>query len=382
MVDLSYMKTKLYYAWLSILCVTKSIMGTRRAGDVRTIAVVQLAWLGDMVCTTPLFSAIKKHIPQSRLIVVGAKRNKDLLHGHPDVDRYVSWQDDISMMKKELSTESIDAVCLATPHFLSLALFCLLKVPQIIIPIIRGGFSPYETISYKILSSFVGTKVVHTMGTYAPREYLRLLEPLGIHTEDTKKKLVYTDESANRIQKLFSEHGVGQADLKIGISPSTANKIKMWPAERFGDLADYIIKKCNARIFVFGSDSDRSDIETMCKKIQDTSKVIDLGGALSLEELKACIDKMDMFISVDTGPIYIAEAFEVPTVDIVGPMDEREQPPQGKIHKIVVSPYRKEPIIHIMNARVYDKELARKSVHDISVDMVKEAVDSLYTVIV
>ena len=34
-----------------------------------------------------------------------------------------------------------------------------------------------------------------------------------------------------------------------------------------------------------------------------------------------------LFISVDTGPIYIAEAFNVPTVDIVGPVDENVQPP-------------------------------------------------------
>ncbi len=84
---------------------------------------------------------------------------------------------------------------------------------------------------------------------------------------------------------------------------------------------------------------------------------------------------MHCFISVDTGPIYIAEAFGIPTIDIVGPMDENEQPPRGPMHRIVRTDA--APVIHIMNSRVYDAAKARKAIEDITVDMVVREFDTM-----
>jgi ADP-heptose:LPS heptosyltransferase len=102
---------------------------------------------------------------------------------------------------------------------------------------------------------------------------------------------------------------------------------------------------------------------------------------MSIDALRALISRMKAFVSVDTGPIYIAEAFDVPTIDIIGPMDENEQPPRGARHINVVDPLRGEPIIHIMNSRIYDKETARKSIENISVKMVTDAFDDLYKIL-
>jgi len=107
-----------------------------------------------------------------------------------------------------------------------------------------------------------------------------------------------------------------------------------------------------------------------------SDKIINVLNKFSLNELKAFISKLNLFISVDTGPIYIAEAFGVPTVDIVGPMDEREQPPIGEKHKIVVSK-RTKPELHVMNARVYNEKEALKQINDITSDMVIKEINDI-----
>jgi ADP-heptose:LPS heptosyltransferase len=76
---------------------------------------------------------------------------------------------------------------------------------------------------------------------------------------------------------------------------------------------------------------------------------------------------------VDTGPIYVAEAFGTPTVDIVGPVDEREQPPIGQKHRVVVPPERRIPALHIMNAHGYDRKEARRQSEAITTAMVLDA---------
>jgi len=58
---------------------------------------------------------------------------------------------------------------------------------------------------------------------------------------------------------------------------------------------------------------------------------------------------MSLYVSADTGPIYIAEAFNVPTIDITGPVNENEQPPQGEKHKIVFNDVYCRPCSFVMN---------------------------------
>jgi len=81
---------------------------------------------------------------------------------------------------------------------------------------------------------------------------------------------------------------------------------------------------------------------------------------ISIDDLKARISKLDAFISVNTGPLYIAEAFDIPTVDILGPVDPWDQSPRGKIHKMVFPPGKPKPLFSIMNMRNHDIREAQR----------------------
>ena len=49
----------------------------------------------------------------------------------------------------------------------------------------------------------LGVVIPHKMRHYAPREYLRLLEPIGIFTEDTTKHLSFSSEAKNSIERFL-----------------------------------------------------------------------------------------------------------------------------------------------------------------------------------
>lgn len=369
MANLGYMRNRINNLYLLAHCFLWSLWcgsATRTPKmPPKTVLVVQLAWLGDMVCTTPVFRAIKKKYPDCRVIVVGMERNEKLLANHPDVDRYIVWKEDFRYIKNLLKAEKIDFALSVTPNFLVLAYLYLLGIPAIAVPEIKAGWSPYETISFRILRS-LAIKIPHTMGTYAPREYLRLLEPIGIFSDITTKKLNFSDTARQKVDKILSSAVVSKESIWVAISPSSGNKIKNWPADRFAQVADFLIEKYNATIFLIGSKSDQEEVGKMLSSTKYADRMINTLGELSLDELKYFMSRMDLFIAVDTGPIYIAEAFGVPTVDIVGAMDENEQPPRGEIHRIVVDPHRKSPELHIMNARVYNKEEARRQTEQIA----------------
>ncbi len=206
---------------------------------------------------------------------------------------------------------------------------------------------------------------------------MRLLEPLGIITDDTRKDVYIAQSAKERVEKILSEKGINSADTLVGIAPGVGNKIKVWGAERFAEVAEVLQKKHQAKIVIMGGSRDADEVSAMLGALADTGGIVDLSQQLSIEELKALIAKLTLFISVDTGPIYIAEALGVATVDIVGPMDENEQPPRGERHKVVVA-QRAEPAVHIMNASMVDVAEARRQTDAITPAMVLKAVEELW----
>ncbi len=102
---------------------------------------------------------------------------------------------------------------------------------------------------------------------------------------------------------------------------------------------------------------------------------IDAGG-LGLRFLAGVIRRAALFVSVDTGPLYIAHAFDVPLVDIVGPVDSREQPPiENNRVVLVLPPSHIKPSSFVCETlRVTSKE-QREALDSITVDDVVRAIN-------
>jgi len=343
----------------------------------KKIIVIHTAKLGDMVCATPVFRAIKKHIPGSQVVVVGNKLNNELLSGNKDIDEYIVFEKNFFKLINIIRKSNFDFGCVLNLDSYAFSLMFLGGVKAISLHRIENGFSPFETKTYKVLRQ-KGILVPHFMGKYAPREYLRLLEPIGIFTKETKKVLSFSRDADGKVKRFFAEKRIiAGSDLIVGVSPSSGNKIKNWSPKKFAEVSNHIDKKYKAKVLILGGTNDVKEVNEMISFLVPDSKVINTLGVFNIEELKALISKMDMFISVDTGPIYIAEAFNIPTIDIVGPMDEREQPPISRLNKIVKIK-RQRPQLHVMNARVYDKTEAKKQIDKITVNMVTQEIDNLF----
>ena len=340
------------------------------------ILIIQGAKLGDMVCTTPMFRAVKHKYPDAHLVVMGDALNKEVLAGNPYIDEYIVLPQTRQELQRVVKSKKFDYACITSPNPSALLALLLARVPRIVVPQIRGGFSPYATKTYRLLSLFA-TRVPHTMGTYAPREYLRLLEPLGIVTDDTRKDIVVAEAAKARVEKILQEADALSGAMLVGIAPGAGNKVKVWGGQKFAKVVEALQQRHTTKVVIIGGMRDTEEVQSMLQALSNKTDVVDLSGKLSIEELKALIAKLALFVSVDTGPIYIAEALGVPTVDIVGPMDQREQPPQGERHKVVVAPGRKAPAMHIMNASMLDMAEVRRQTEAVTTESVVAAASAL-----
>ena len=339
------------------------------------IIVVPTGKLGDVVCATPVLKALRDKLPKAHIIVAGnTKLHKPLLADSGLVDEYLNLEEDGSIGR--IKNCNADVALVTGPSYLPTALLYLAGVPLVVSASVQGGFSPSETRLYKILKRFVKTFPYH-IGKYAPRERLKSLEPIGIFSDSTKKHLGFSEEASKKVKQFFVDNGFDlEKDFIVGISPTAGNKIKEWPEERFAEVADYMATKYRAKIIMLGGQNDEEKVNRTVGHMGSGIKVVKITD-FNIDMLKSLIAKLALFIAVDTGPIYIAEAFRVPTIDIVGPVDERVQPPHGIIHRNVIPPDRTRSELSILNARSYNVEEAKRQVLSTSVDVVLKEIDGL-----
>jgi ADP-heptose:LPS heptosyltransferase len=361
-------------------CFARRIFRGRAIGvpkNIQRIIVVPTGKLGDVVCNTPVFAAIRKHLPETRIFVAGnSKLHKALLSDSGLVDEYIDLDGEgaVDRIKKV----GADVAVVTGPSYTYVAMLFVAGIPLVVAPTVTGGYSPSETRLYRILKRWVKIFPYH-IEAYAPRERLRALEPIGISETDTTKKLGFSAAARQRVEHFFAENTIDpMQNFIVGISPSVGNKIKEWPEDRFARIADHMVEKYKATVILLGSRGDIEKINQTRALSTHPAQVL-VATEFTVDELKALVSRLGLFISVDTGPIYIAEAFDVPTIDIVGPVDERVQPPQGPKHRNVVPPGRTRAELSILNARSYDVERAMDQVLSTTVDMVIREIDALMT---
>lgn len=353
---------------LLIFCIvrfTKKGKAKEVPNKISRIAIVPTGKLGDVVCTTPVLTAVRKHFPEAKTIVLGpVGLHRSVLDNSGLVDEYAELAD----------FKTADAALITGPTFEALSYLYLSGVPFISAPRVIG-YSTTDTRPNKIVTSFVAN-YPYKIGNYAPRERVRALEPLGIIEDNTAKKLGYSDSAKDKIEKFFVENQIDSKAFAVGVTPTAGHKIKEWPEERFAEIIDHLIVKHKAKVILVGGPKDSQKIENTLNHIKNRDYVI-RATEFNVDELKALISKLGLFISVDTGPIYIAEAFGVPTIDITGPIDENEQPPRGRWHKNVVPASRTRPELYVLNAKTYNRQEALRQVMSITVAQVKKEMDLL-----
>ena len=339
----------------------------------KRVIIIQMAHLGDMVCTTPMFRAVKQSYPQTRIFVVGNTINKEILNGNPDVDGYIVWNKKVLEMIRTVRTLRCDFGVVTGPNFTGMAVLFLAGIRSIAAPRVEGAKIPLETKPYHILRRWVQL-VPHVLGSYAPREYLKLLEPIGIKSTDTRKYVFYTREALESVIEKLRNSIIGTRKFTI-IAPGAGHPAKRWPGQRFAAVAEYITTHYMP-VVVIGGPKDLQDVEVMMGAVSHPDVVDFSGGQPSIDELKALVSRASLFVSVDTGPLYIAEAFGVPTIDIVGPTSETVQPPIGPKNLVIV-PERKNPTMTMFHTRVIDVLETKRQAEATTVEEVTAAVDTL-----
>jgi len=345
----------------------------------RLLVIPQLTRIGDLVCTTPVFRAIKEKYPESHVaVVVGEFANTaGIVKNNPFVDEIVVFKTDeflnffgIFRFFKRIQEGKYNLSLNLAASTMGTLISVFGNVPNRV-KIVRSQ-RPYS----EILTDWMNTVCIQYIeGEHIPTLYLKALGPLGISVPSHIRKEIFPGEGGSvRAKRFFEEFNIESNDLVIGISVTAGNEIKEWGTERFGELARCIIQQYDAKVIFIGAPRDQEKLE---KANQYTGNIGIIATTFSIEELPSLLKKLTIFISSDSGPMHMAHALGVPLIDIIGPVDPSEQAPSDDVSIVVLPPSNIRPTIFALR-RPGDPKESKKACQSITVKQVNDAFTALY----
>ncbi len=314
--------------------------------DIRRILVIKLWALGDSVVLLPTIEGLRKSFPAAQIDVLVRKRNISVFIGNKDVNNILLFEP--SKIFSLITKFKKYNVVIDTEPYLNISALIATYLGKF-----RIGFS------HGIRSMLYQNKILFSKKQHMVQNYLDMLRSLGIaYNTDKLVKLHYTEDDEKVVENLIKKNGIKKTDFIVGISPGVAESVKarMWPIENVSKLIDLLVERLNAKIIVSDSKDNRylfNEISTMVKA-KNRKSIVDAVG-LGIKQFFCLVEKCDVFISNDTGPMHIAAAQGVKTLGLFGPNTPVLWAPYGKGNMSIYKPCSTGPFIDNARGHMPDK---------------------------
>ena len=122
----------------------------------------------------------------------------------------------------------------------------------------------------------------------------------------------------------------------IAVSPGVgAIKAKMWPARKFVELINALMRLNDVRVILLGGPDEVLLADKIHSACADSQKVLNLTGRLSPGQLLYVLSKTQMLIGNDSGLAHLSAALGKETVVLFGPTSAKRTGPMGRTVHIV-----------------------------------------------
>lgn len=305
--------------------------------------------IGDLLCTTPLFRALRKHFPLARISVLANSYNAPVLYSNADLDHVLVYEKFKHRRKGQPLWEWL------------LGRFRVMRT-------LRNGdydlvFLPTSSKSANSLKFATLTKARTIIGYDLPQGNERFLSISPIPDDGHEAEIVFHLLSALNICEappamsltpdpaMCRTIGAGMPQRKngpwIGLHISARKPMQRWPLERFAELGRSLLAGKAERLLVFwapGAENDPlhpgdDDKAISLKKLLNDFPV-SFVETRQLKELIAGISLCDRMICADGGAMHIAAALQKPLVCLFGNSDASRWYPWAISHCLLQKPSR------------------------------------------
>jgi len=284
-----------------------------RLDTVQNLIWIQTSFLGDIILQTAALNYVKEQYPSLRQYLITTPLGAKALAGHPSLHKIVIFDKRGRSMRKAVQSVKSDLQECEREGTV------LLQAHRSVRSSLLASALGFFTVTYdeSRLSFLADRRVPRVAVLHETQRISLLLEPLGA----TREQLFVSRPSltpavgalADDLRLRTRGHGL------MGIAPGSVWGTKRWPVAHFIQMSRILLENTNRILLILGSQDEQAAASSMEQGLSAfATRVINLAGKTSLDDLRGLYPQLDLLVSNDSSPLHYASAFQVPTLAIFG----------------------------------------------------------------
>lgn len=293
-----------------------------KKSEIERILVIQLESISEVVLSVPVTRALKQQYPDARLSMLVTPLAAAVAEMNPYVDQALLYD---KRGEHQGLPGMISIVSMLRKENFDLAVCMNFSVRGAVVAW-AAGIRYRAGYDKNILKFFLTHAVMpdQTRVCHQAINHLQVLGALEITTEDSSVVLVLDEKTEKIVDTTIL---LNKARPNVAFCPINAEHPKRNPGH---EKALSVIRELEAfaDVYLIGGMAEKDALQALAGAAGLGAERI-LAGTLNLKEIAVFLKYMSVMVSVEAGPLYIAQALRVPVVALFGPTDPLVYGPCG-----------------------------------------------------
>ena len=311
----------------------------------KKVLIANIFGIGDVLFTSPIAHSLRKTFPGISIDYLCNARTRDIVRCIPGVgDIFIYEKDDYAALWKGSRTSCVKAIYGLFKQIKGKgydAVFDLTNSREFGFLFFLAGIPVRVGLDYKGRGLFLTHKVAFSgfSGKHVIEYYSDLLRRAGIEPQSNRMKIVPDNETVDWAESYVLEKGLDKGPFAAiipggGASWGAHASRKRWRAEGFARVAG-MLEARGIRTVILGDASEKALCEYVSSEMITPPSAVENG--LSLREYMGLLEKAEIVLCNDGGPLHMAVALGRKTVSVFGPVDEKVYGPypMTRCHRVV-----------------------------------------------
>ena len=297
-----------------------------RVRDPRRVLVIRLMHHGDVLLTTPLFSALKRHLPGAEIDALVYAETVPIIAANPDLTRIWAMP-----RSKDAGTgwahlrKLYSLLATIRQYRYDWVLHLDDRWPGALAAWVSGATLRASYNLRKrdnaIWRRAFPTRVAALNTGHVVERNLGFLQELGIpvDAQDRQCLMAYSDDDRALAHRALD--GAGIDGQYILVHPAARWFFKCWEDERFAQVLLALANDGHQIVLTSAPNPRELALVSSILELARHPRIVSIAGKLTLPALAAAIADARLFIGVDSAPMHMAAALGVPMLALFGPTD-------------------------------------------------------------
>ncbi len=299
--------------------------------EYRRILVLNRLHIGDCILTTPTLRALRERFPHAEIHAAVPKGSEELLSENPNIDELI-----LRPHRTRWAAKFAFAFWLKRQQYDLIVSF----QEKSVFYALSTGFSGAESIGldHPRTRRYYRHTVPVREDRHEVYKYLAVAELLGCDVSRPYLELIPSASAREQVAAFLTSRGYAPDARFVAVNPGATTADKRWAAERFAEVAQRLQAELNLPAVVLGGPDDRERAEFIAS--QCSPRPLIAAGETSLGGTAALLQRCDVLVTSDTGPMHMAVGVGTPVVAVFGPTSVTKFRPFTKRSRVL---YHAEP---------------------------------------